>query len=277
MIRIVTDSTCDIPKSFLADLAITSVPVYVNFGEESFLDGIELSRSEFYRRFATGETATTATPSSGTFTEVYSRLAAEGATEILSLHIADDLSNTGNVARLGAQASPIPVTVIDTMQVSMGAGFLVMAAAVAAKAGKTMAEITAVLQDSINRTRIFGMLDTLDALRRGGRVNWAQFGIGTLLQIKPILLVYQGQISVAARVRTRKRALPQLVDMVQTHSPLERLAILHVNALETADTLQQQLIPYFPAANPPFTVEITPAVASHFGLGAVGVACVSRQ
>jgi DegV family protein with EDD domain len=204
-------------------------------------------------------------------------LAEQGATEIISLHIADALSNTGNVARLAAETAVIPVTVLDTMQVSMGAGLLVMAAAEAAQAGQSMAEITAVLQDYINRVRIFGMLDTLDALRRGGRVNWAQFGIGTLLQIKPILLVYQGEITIAARVRTRKRALQQMVDMVQTHSPLERLAILHVNAPDTAETFQQQLMPYFPPDNPPFMVEITPAVASHFGLGAVGVACVSTN
>ena len=277
MIRIVTDSTCDIPEPFLTKLGIAVVPVYVNVGQDSYLDGTELSRTEFYRRFVAGEMVTTAAPSAGTFTEVYNQLAAEGATEIISLHIADDLSNTGNVARLAAETADVPVSVIDTKQVSVGAGFLVMAAAAAAQIGKTMAEITAVLQKSRNRIRIFGMLDTLEALRRGGRVNWAQFGIGTLLQIKPILQVYQGDITVVARVRTRKRALQQMIDMVQTHSPLERLAILHVNALETAEFFQQQLTPYFPSAHTPFMVEITPAVASHFGLGAVGVACVSAR
>lgn len=275
MIRIVTDSTCDIPESFLTALEITVVPVYVNVGEDSYLDGVELSRAAFYRRFAAGEVVTTAAPSTGTFVSIYNTLAEAGATEILSLHIADALSNTSNIARLAGETAVIPVTVLDTMQVSVGAGFLVIAAAEAAQQGKTMAEITAVLQHTSTRIRIFGMLDTLDALRRGGRVNWAQFGIGTLLQIKPILQVYQGDITVAARVRTRKRALQQMADMVQTHSPLERLAILHVNALETAVTFQQQLTPYFPPDHPPFMVEITPAVASHFGLGAVGVACVS--
>jgi DegV family protein with EDD domain len=276
-IRIVTDSTCDVPEPFLIELDITVVPVYVNVGQDSYLDGVGLSRADFYRRFAVGETVTTAASSQGTFLEVYNQLAAQGATAILSLHIADELSNTGNIARLAAETAGVPVTVIDTRQVSMGAGFLVIAAAEAAKAGQTVAEITAVLRETINRIRIFGMLDTLDALRRGGRVNWAQFGIGTLLQIKPILLVYKGEITVAARVRTRKRALQQMVDMVQTHSPLERLAILHVNAPETAEPFQEQLTPYFPPDNPPFMVEITPAVASHFGLGAVGVACVSQK
>jgi DegV family protein with EDD domain len=275
-IRIVTDSTCDVPEPFLTELDITVVPVYVNVGRNSYLDGVELSRAEFYRRFALGEVVTTAAPGEGTFIEVYNQLAKQGATEILSLHIADDLSNTGNVARLAAETAVIPVTIIDTMQVSLGAGFLVIAAAEAAKAGCTLSEIMTIVQDGISRTRIFGMLDTLDALRRGGRVNWAQFGIGTLLQIKPILLVYKGEITVAARVRTRKRALQQMVDMVQTHTPLERLAILHVNTPETADIFREQLTPYFPPDNPPFMVEITPAVASHFGLGAVGVACVSK-
>ena len=275
-IRIVTDSTCDIPESFLIELGITSVAVYVNISQDSYLDGLELSRAEFNRRMAAGEHITTAAPSAGTFSTVYQQLAAEGATEILSLHIAKSLSNTANIAAMAAETAPIPVTVFDTEQVSVGAGFLVVAAAEAAKAGQTLPEIIATLNKTKTRTRIFGMLDTLDSLRRGGRVNWAQFGIGTLLQIKPVLLVYQGEITVAARVRTRKRALPQLVSMVAEHAPLQRLAILHVNALETADQLRQQVIPYFPDGAEPITIEITPAVASHFGLGAVGVACVSK-
>ncbi len=276
MIHIVTDSTCDIPPSLLEQHHITSIPVYVNIGPDSYLDGIELSREEFNRGMAAGEKVTTAAPSTGTFVETYQKLADEGATEILSLHIAHNLSNTASIAEVAAKEASIPVTVVDSEQVSVGAGFLVLAASEAAQAGKPLAEIVAMVNEMKKHTRIFGMLDNLEALRRGGRVSWAQFGFGTLLQIKPILLAYGGEITVAARVRTKRRALPQLVNMVAGQAPLQRLAILHVNAPDTVAQLYEQVKPYFPEGEEPMTIEITPAVASHFGLGAVGVACVSK-
>ncbi|MEM7113476.1 MAG: DegV family protein [Chloroflexota bacterium] len=278
-IKIVTDSACDVPTELAAALDITIIPVYVNIGQESYRDGIDISRQEFYENLYSYPTPpTTAAPATGSFTEAYERLAANGATEILSLHIASNLSNTFNAARLGAEAAEnANVTLFDTQQVSMGGGMLVLLAAEAAAKGKSMAEILQMLEDRVPKTRIFGMLDTLESLRHSGRVSWATFGFGTLLQIKPLMVVANGEVDAVARVRTKKRALKQLLQMVEDFSPFERLAIVHVNAAELVADLQDQTQHLFPAGYEPIITELTPAIGAHFGLGAIGFACIAVQ
>ena len=277
-VKIVADSACDVPEDLARELDITIVPVYINVGEQSFLEGVEISREEFYYNLPTYPVyPTTAAPAIGSFTAVYNDLAAAGATEILSIHIAADISATYNAARLGAEASDAQVTVFDSEQITMGSGLLVLAAAEAAAAGKTVAEIVAMLQARVPRTRVFGMIDSLDSLRRSGRVNWAQFGLGTLLQIKPVMMIHQGDISVIARIRTRKKALNQTIEMVQQLGPFERLAFIHVNAPEAAAELRQMAEGILSTAHPPMEMSITPAIGAHLGLGAVGIASISAQ
>lgn len=277
-IKIVTDSACDVPSDLAAAFDITIVPVYVNIGQDSYEDGVDISRQEFYQNLYSYPTPpTTAAPAAGSFTEVYERLAANGASEILSLHIASNLSNTFNAARLGAEAAEnAKVTLIDTQQVSLGGGLLVLMAAEAAANGARMAEIIEMLQARIPKTRIFGMLDTLESLRHSGRVSWAAFGFGTLLQIKPLMVVAEGEVEAVARVRTKKRAIKQLLQMVEEFSPFERLAIVHVNAGELVANLQEQTKHLFPAEHAPIITELTPAIGAHFGLGAIGFACIAR-
>ena len=278
-IKIVTDSACDVPTELANALDITIIPVYVNIGQESYQDGVDISRQEFYKNLYSYPTPpTTAAPAAGSFTEAYERLAAAGATEILSLHIAANLSNTFNAARLGAEAAEnASVTLFDTQQVSMGGGLLVLLAAEAAANGKSMAEILQMLEARVPKTRIFGMLDTLESLRHSGRVSWATFGFGTLLQIKPLMVVANGEVDAVARVRTKKRAIKQLLQMVEDFSPFERLAIVHVNAAELVATLQDQTQHLFPADYEPIITELTPAIGAHFGLGAIGFACIAAQ
>ena len=276
-IRIVTDSACDVPATLAKQLNITIVPVYINIGEKSYLDGIELQRQEFYANLNTyTDYPTTAAPASGAFTKVYNKLANEGVTEILSIHIAASLSATYNAARLGAEAAEaVTVTLFDTQQITLGSGLLAILAAEAVIAGHTVPEIVAMLKARIARTRTFAMLDTLDSLRRSGRVSWAQFGLGALLQIKPVMLVYQGEISVVARVRTRKRALQHTIQELKQQMPFERLAIVHANALQAATTLFQQVSDLFPADQEPIIMDITPAIGTHVGTGAVGFSSVT--
>lgn len=275
-LKIVADSACDIPAEIATKLAITIVPVYVNVGEKSYLDGVELSRPEFYQNLTDySPYPTTAAPAAGAFTETYERLAAEGATEILSLHIASSLSATYNAARLGAEAAnAVPVTLFDTQQITVGAGLLAIIAAEMANTGDDVAAIVAQLNEYVPHTRVFGTLDTLDSLRRSGRVNWATFGFGTLLQIKPIMMITGGEIEVIAKVRTRKRAVRQMLDTVQTFRPFVRLVVVHVNAAEAAAQLREQALPLFPNDELPI-MEIGPAIGTHLGLGAVGFACIS--
>ena len=230
-IGIVTDSTCDIPEETAAELGIAVVPAYVNVGEESFLDGVELSRQEFYEQLPSYvQPPTTAAPPPGAFTSTYEQLAEQDVTEILSIHVASSLSGMLNAARLGAQdAAGVNVTLFDSQQLTMGLGLLTVLAAKEAAAGRTMDEIVAILDERVKRTYILGVLDTLEYLRRSGRVNWAQFGIGTLLRIKPLLYVHMGQVEIPERVRTRKRAMARFLELAAGLGPLEDLALLHTH------------------------------------------------
>lgn len=277
VVKIVTDSTCDLPSNLAAELGITIVPVYINIGEVSYREGIDISRQTFYQNLYTYPIyPTTAAPASGAFAEVYEQLTKEGATEILSIHLSAQLSNTFNAARLGASAaSCAPVTIFDTQQITLGSGLQVMLAAQAAAAGQSVADIVSMLTTCVPRTYVFGMIDTLESLRRSGRVNWPSFGIGSLLQIKPVMMIHRSEISVVARVRTRKRSQQQMIEMVENLGPFAHIAVLHVNAPEAAANLANLAAPLFPAGHKPLIAEVTPAIGVHLGVGAVGFACVT--
>ncbi|MCA9929328.1 MAG: DegV family protein [Anaerolineales bacterium] len=275
-LKIVTDSASDVPTEIAEALNITVIPAYINIGADSYIDGIELSRQAFFDNLASYTSyPTTAAPAVGIFTETYERLAREGATEILSMHIADTLSNFYNAARLGAAAAQnISISLFNTKQVSLGAGLLVIKAAEMAAKGLPLSTILSLLSRLSSQTRLFGVLDSLDSLRRSGRVNWAAFGLGTLLQIKPILMISDGAISVLAKVRTHKRAISQLLTYVQQLGPLERLTVVHVNAPEAAGKLKLLADAAFAEAAPLPIMAIGPAVGTHLGVGAVGFACI---
>lgn len=277
-IRIVTDSACDVPPDIAEKMGITIVPVYINIGDQSYLDGVDLSRREFFVNLPAYDLfPTTAAPASGTFTSVYQHLADEGATEILSLHIAANLSNTYNAARLGAEdVQGARVTLWDTRQITMGSGLQVIVAAEAAAEGRSIAEILTLLQEKRSKTRIYAVLDTLEFLRRSGRVSWTQFGLGTLLRIKPVLEVFEGDVIMNDRVRTSKRAQLRLIELVEAQQPLERIAVLHANNLQEAQRLQKQAAFLFPPEQELIFMEITPAIGSHIGPGAVGFAFISE-
>lgn len=276
-VSVVTDSTSDIPVELAAQLKITVVPVYVNIGQESYLERVELSRREFYENLAGYPVyPTTAAPSSGAFTSAYERLAEQGATEILSIHIASTLSATYNAARLGAEATDtIPVTLFDSEQITVGLGLLVILAAEAAEAGHSVDEIVVMLKERVPRTRVFGMINDLTALRRSGRVSWPEFGLGTLLQIKPVMMIQQGVVSVVAKIRTRRRATEHMLRMVGDYGPFERMAIIHVAAPEQAATLRQLADHLLPRDRASIDASIGPAIGTHLGLGAIGFACIS--
>ncbi len=277
-IRIVTDSTSDIPSDIAAQYGITVVPAYVNIGGESYLDGVELSRREFYERLpAYPSPPTTAAPAPGAFTEVFNKLASEGASQILSIHVASTLSSILNAARIGSEATEaVKVTLFDSQQLTMGLGLQAITAAEAVAAGKSMSEIINILAERVKRTYVIGLLDTLEYLRRSGRVSWAQFGIGTLLRIKPLLKVYMGNVEMVEMVRTSKRALSRFLELVTELGPLENVALLHTHASqEQLDVFRQQTQFLIPEGLTPLAVELTPAIGAHLGPGGLGIACVT--
>lgn len=276
-VRIVTDSTCDLPPETITRYGIRVLPLYINVGSQSFLDGIDMSRTEFYKRLPTfPEQPTTAVPSQQKFSAIYESLADEGATAVLSIHISASLSAIVDVARLaGQETKSVPVTVFDSRQLSLGTGFLVETAAHLAQTGASIEEIITALNEQIKHTHVFAALDTLQFLRRSGRMNAVVSSIGEILQIKPFLKMYDGNSS-AERVRTRKNAMKRLVELLQEYSPYEKVALLHSGAADRAQALLMEVRSLLPNGDI-WMGEINPVLGTHIGPGVVGFACISKS
>jgi DegV family protein with EDD domain len=276
-IRIVTDSTSDLLPELAAKHDIHVIPSYVNIGEKSYRDLVDLSRSDFYNQLpGYARVPTTAAPAAGVFAESYRQLLDAGATTIISIHVAGTLSAMWNSARLGAEEiTEIPVHVFDSQQVSMGLGLLALQAARAAAEGQPAEAIISDLQSAVPRTHVFATLDTLEYLRRSGRVSWTEFSLGTLLRIKPMLHVYQGEVLSLDRVRTRRRALSELLAHVAALGPLQEAALIYTQDLEGLAEWREMVRPHLPAGDEHVAVEVTPAIGAHVGPGALGLACIA--
>ncbi len=276
-VRIITDSTCDLPAKVVSELGIRVIPLYIHVGDRDYADGIDITRDEFYQKLPLfTQHPSTAVPSPAKFHAIFDSLADEGASEILSIHISETLSAVVNVARTAAaETTSLPVTVLDSRQLSLGTGFLVQTAAELAMQGSSVSEILPALEEQIKRTHVSAGLDTLQFLRRSGRMNGVISTIGELLQIKPILKMYDG-ISGVERVRTHQKSVARLVEMLKSHSPFEKIAFLHSNALESVHTLQEEIRQLLP--NREIWVEmINPVLGAHIGPGVVGFACVTSK
>ncbi|MFQ6057860.1 MAG: DegV family protein [Anaerolineae bacterium] len=276
-VRVVTDSLANIPSEIVQELGITVVPTNVHFGQEVYRDGIDLTSEEFYAKLTQSETLpTTSQPSVGAFEEVYRRLGRE-TKQIISLHIPAAVSGTLNSAYTAAQALPeLEIAIIDSTQISMALGWLVIAAARAAHQGKGLDEIVALAQEMIPRLRLLAVLDTLEYAHRGGRIGKAQALMGTLLQVKPILQVLDSEVLPVENVRTKRKALQRLVEMIAHMAPLEEAAIIHTHDPGLAQRVREMLAPIHPVDRIPIA-EAGPVLGAHAGPGAVGVACVMRQ
>ncbi len=279
-IKIVIDSAGDIPPVIAERYGITILPVYINIGDKGYLDGVDLQRQDFYENLSRySDHPKTAAPSPAAYTELYEKLADEGATEIISVHIASGLSLVYNAARLGAEAvTRIPVHLFDSGQLTLGTGLLAWLAADAAASGHTVPQIMALLRDAYPKVRTFAALNTLDSLRRSGRVSLAQFGLGTLLQIKPVIGIQNGKVEVVERVRTRGKSLVRVEQMIRELAPFDKLVLLHSNAAGDAAALKQavsDLIP--PDCLDIEPMLIAPAIGAHVGAEAVGFSGIVRK
>lgn len=276
-VRIVTDSTCDLPSEVIAEHRITVAPLYVNFGDRSFLDGVDLSRSEFYARLPSSTPPpTTSAPGAEAFTGIYQRLIAEGASGILSIHVASMLSNVVSIAQVAASTiSAAAVRVLDGGQITLGTGFLVLHAARLAASGASLDAIAASVDVLAGRTHSFAALDTLEYLRRGGRVNLVMFSVGTVLKLKPILKMHAGKI-VTTRARTSKGAIDRLVDLALQVGPLESVALVHAATTERLELLRQQVRARLPGAPIRMVGEVAPVIGAHVGPGSVGIVCIRQ-
>ena len=277
-VRVVTDSTCDLPAETIARYGIQVVPLYINVGDQSFLDGIDITHEEFYTRLPSFPAYPfTAVPSTERFVAAYKTLADEGANEVLSIHISESLSAVANVARVAAQeTTTTQVTVMDSGQLSLGTGFLVEKAAEMAAAGSTVAEIVPVLEDQIKRSFVFAALDTLEYLKRSGRMNKYLAGIAGLLKIKPIMTMNDGKPG-SERIRTHEKALKRVVALLAAVGKLERVAMVHTHATQQALGELRVMAAHLLPKGPILTEDITPVIGAHIGPGAMGFAVVAAK
>ncbi len=276
-VRIVTDSTSDVPPDVAEQLHITVVPAYVQIGNQSYRDAPGgLSREEFYAQLPTFQAPpTTAVPPAHEFAQVYRALSVE-TDEIVTIVLATSLSGMYSVACLGAQEVPeVRVHVVDSGQITMGLGWMVIAAAEAAVRGESAAYILAMLEEMRPRVHVYAILDTLEYLRRSGRVGWARARAAEILNIKPIIEVVEGKVRDVGRTRTRHRALERLVELVRALGPLERLALIHTYAPDLEE-LRQRLSDLF-SPEKLISVVVTTVVGAHVGPRGLGVAAVSGR
>lgn len=276
-ILIMTDSTCDLPRSWIERYNIRVVPTYVHFGLESLADdGVQLTRADFYQRLTTAaETAKTSAPPVGQVLEVM-RQALADADHVIALTAPARLSGIFNTFRLAAeQTAPDRVTLIDSGSVSMGLGWLVLMAAEQAAAGYAPDTIAEAVRQTLPRVEVWAALDTLEFLRRSGRIGWARAIMGEFFHIKPIIRLYDGVVSSVTRARTAERAFKTLVDLVRAAAPLERLAVMHSDFPEGGERLAQSLADLSPETEIP-VVDATPVLGVHVGPHALGAAVIRQ-
>src|SRR5581483_2533684 len=224
-VRIVTDSACDLTAEEANALDVEIVPLSIRFGDKEFTDRVDLSVEEFYRRLSeSDELPETAAPSPGAFEQAFRRAAEKGADAVVCINLSSELSATIQSAQNAARAvkDVVDVRVVDSRSITMGLGAQVMAAAEAARRGDDADTIVAMVEDQAARTKVIGCLDTLENLKKGGRIGNAQHLLGNLLSIKPLIDVSTGKVEEAGKARTRKKALQWLADRLLEEPAVER-------------------------------------------------------
>ncbi len=270
-VRVVTDSACDLPDDLIERDGIEVVPLTIRFGKEELVDRKELSTDEFWRRLADSDVLPeTSAPSAGAFEGAFRRVIEDGATGIICINLSSKLSATMQSAQVAAQAvqADCPVVVVDSLMVSMGLGSLCLTAARRAADGDSLESIVANVTDRRNRSKLYGTLDTLEFLKKGGRVGNARALLGSMLAIKPVLEVRDGEVEEAGKVRTRSKALRLLVDRVK-EGPFENLAVLHGNAPDLDDLLD--LLEPLTPRDEIVVGQIGPVIGTHAGPRVIGV------
>lgn len=278
-VQVVTDSGADIPQQLAADLGIVIVPLIVSFGDESYQDGVELSADQFYQRLIHGDMMpTTSQPSVGSFAEVYKKIRVD-SNEILSIHLSSQLSGTLNSAtQAGVQENlGESIQFIDSKQASMGLGLSVIAAAKAAKDGASLVEAASVARSVLDRTRIFILFDTLRYLEKGGRIGQASALLGSVLHIKPVITLEDGEIATKAKIRTFRKGIQSLHQLTEECGDLESAAILYTTDPAEARKFAGNISNHFVEDSDPSIIRISPAVGAHGGPGVIGVVCVIAQ
>jgi DegV family protein with EDD domain len=264
---VVTDSTADLPDEWRDRYGITVVPLKVLFGSETFRDRVDMTDEEFFRRLGeSSKLPTTSAPSPGEFAEVFTQLA-KSHDGCISIHIGAQLSATAESARVGAQAlDGFAVNVVDSQTVTMPIAFLCRLAA----ESDSLEAATAAVEERVPKCRVLALLDTLRYIEMGGRVSRAQAMIGTMLDLKPMLLVADRQIKAVDRVRTRSRAIPRMIEFFRGEMPVEHVGVMHAQAPEEAEAIASGLRKELPGQEIPIG-QIGCVLGTHTGPKALGL------
>jgi DegV family protein with EDD domain len=281
-IAIVTDTDASLPDDVAAQYSIRQVPIAVNFGDKTLLTGVDINdRSLFERVDREGELPTTSAPAPGDFLSAFQAAFDEGADQVICLAVSSEVSGTYDAARTARDLLlDRDITVVDTQSISMGQGFMAMEAAEAARSGASKEAIVACALDVGQRTCLFAALSTLKYLAMSGRVGHLTAGMASLLSIKPILTLEDGELQMLERVRTRRKAWSRVIELTEadlTGCPAERMAVVHVDALTEARQFEEQLRARLVCPETIITAELTPGLSVHTGAGVVGVAAVAAR
>jgi DegV family protein with EDD domain len=272
-VKIVTDSVADLPSQVAKKLGITVVPILVRWGEEIYRDGIDLTTDQFYEKLKRTKTPpVTSVPSPGIFAEVYDRLAEE-TDAILAIMLSSKLSGTYEVAlqSIGLMNKKCRVEVIDSRWATMAEGFIVMKAAKAARAGASLEEVMEITHKTVPRVNILCTFDTLEYLRRGGRIGKAQAFLGSVLRVNPIITLRDGVVEPAGRTRSRAKAIQRLYEFALSYSYIEEMAVEDTACPDEAEGLVQLMSTRFPKERI-YRSKMTPAIGAHTGPGLLLVA-----
>lgn len=274
-IALVTDSTADIPPELVEKYAIEVMPNFIVIDGKSFEDNVDMSREEFYTRLPRYRTSpTTATASSGSYQDLYARLLQQGYQTIISIHPPTKLSGIFNAAHIAAQPFAGKVHVVDSGQISMGLGFHILAAAEAIAKGYGLERVLECIREVSRKVHLYAMLDTLEFVRRSGRVSWAKARVGAMLSIKPFVELKAGDVLNRGQVRTWHKGLVYLLELYRKLGPVKRLAVLHSNAEEEARKFLEMLDLH--EDNEPLIVNVTTIIGTHVGPHGLGFTAVTE-
>jgi DegV family protein with EDD domain len=277
-VKIVTDSVADLPSQVAKELDITVVPILVRWGEELYRDGIDLTAEQFYQRLKRSKIPpSTSLPSPGTFAEAYDKLA-ETANEILAIIVTSRLTGTYNVAlqSIGLMKRKCRVEVIDSKSATMAEGFVVMKAAQAARAGASLDEVMEVTRKTIPRVDFLSTFDTLEYLKRGGRIGKAQAFLGSILKVNPLITLRDGVVEPAGRTRSRAKAIDRLCEFAMSYSHIEEIAIEEATTPHEAERIAERLNAKFPKERI-YRSKPSPVIGAHTGPGFLLVAVLGDK
>ena len=277
-VKIVTDSVADLPSQVAQELGITVIPINIRFGDEVYRDGVDLTVEQFYDKLQSSKTfPVTSVPSPATFAEAYDKLAEE-TDEILAIMVSSKLSGTHEVAlqSIGLMKRKCRVEVIDSLSAVMSQGFIVIKAAKVANSGASLDEVIEVTRKNIPRVAFLAAFDTLEYLRRGGRIGRAQAFLGSMLKINPIVTLKDGVVEPAGRTRSRAKAIDYLCDFAMSYSRIEEMAVEDTACPDEAEVLVERLSSKFPKERI-YRSKMTPAIGTHTGPGLLLVAILGNK